>query len=171
MKVLACIALSTLLTTLSQTPACAWKPSDTADEIELDGKPGEVCRRRWAGHLSLHPDMYDRRPSGSTLDRCHPARGMSEARWRIRGERLQLLHASVTQCDGRRKVVDLGRFGRSARGPVDATWYTGVVYVAQGKPTHSGQPVQQDKRCIALVIERGRVRSRTTLDQAPTPRW
>ncbi len=130
------------------------------DEIEIDGVTGLVHGTQ------LRREMFDDVPGSRRAD-CQRSTRRPDARWRIDRDRLVLVEAHVFGCDLTRRRVDLKRHGAVVQGGIVAAWFTGVIdasghYVKEGGELKVVQP-----RYTAFVIERGKVRQRTAMDEGP----
>ncbi len=135
------------------------------DPLELDGKVG--FQTMHGIHLSEQISRATWRRPVDDGGRCAERNLSTTSSWKVVGDQLLLVSVRYGSCDAPHyRQLDLKRFSGSGKPYVKADWFTGVTFVSRERP--AGLALSEPYvRYIALVIQRGKVLSRTPLEEQP----
>lgn len=140
------------------------------DSILVDGKPGALFAE------PLNPLLDD--PAVLRRVQPHLRTGCSAnwrgyvAAWEIRDARLWLVEVEEGGCrDGGRKIP-LATFVAGAKSPLEASWFSGVLTIPQGKQVryvHMGY-LSEYESYLVVHVEKGRITRQAVEKTRPGPK-
>ena len=149
-------------------PSLAVASAQIPDEVVLDGSATPLFAEPLRARLSIAPNE-----GYLTIDfdpgQCSASWRGYRAFWKIEDGRLLLERVVTHPCSKTPKEVDLKRLSPSGTRPVEATWYSGVLVVPLGtaKLDQRSSSGSVYERYAVFVVQRGKVLSRTELDEPP----
>ncbi|MBM4372637.1 MAG: hypothetical protein FJ098_13335 [Deltaproteobacteria bacterium] len=148
-------------------PAPAQATAQMGDILIYNGEKLEIFSNpleAWFG--AEHP-----RPEDLSDASCSANWRGYVATWEIRDRALWLVRLQEGTCDVDAPEIPLDRVFPGEKGPIRATWYTGVLIAPRGKLleyVHMGYESRYEKE-LRIEIQAGEVKGERTVENGPTP--
>lgn len=156
------------LAMLALLPSMALATLQIPDEVVMDGETSPLRAEPLRSKVSPVP-REGLVTISSGPGQCTASWRGYKAFWRIHEDMLLLERVVTDPCSRTPTDVDIRLFSTDGGQTVHATWFTGVLLVPRGQPKQhrGGSDESVYERYVVLVLQRGRVLSRTVLDEPP----